>query len=585
MIEETPAVPAFGVFKSSIINHKSEIPELTVPGKAVGRAAVELPWLCPNTDGLVALAEAPASVPGLSAADPALAVFLLRFAQAAPEPDPFGFAPGALLSALLPETAAAYLAATTAGVLPTGSVTLGRVRAVADHAAAIAARIAEATRAVPAEAAAAVARLAPLGWYAVAAVDPFDAADPLADPQFPIAPANVQADAWGLDHAAITRRLAARWRLPNWVGTTIGCLTLPLRVARQLVPHPGLFAVVQVAVTVAEGRGADLGLARGADRSELLDHLGLTEARVDEHAAVPEPQRQPGSSGLPQDPHRVPLVRNLLRVAAESRRRNGPALVARLEDQIDQLHRLAAELGDQAGDRLRDAKLAALAELAAGAGHEINNPLAVISGNAQRLLRTEPDPDRGEVLRAVVRQTQRIAGILRDLMHFARPPKPESRAFPVVELIHAVRDDLAPLAAERGTRLELDGVPAGVFLEGDPKQLRHALAAVVRNAIEAAGADGWARVSCDDEDGCDVAIVVEDSGPGLADEVAEHAFDPFYSGRSAGRGRGLGLPTAWQLVRQNGGDLRHDPSAEGHTRFVLTARRAVGHEILSLRSA
>src|SRR5439155_1440178 len=104
-----------------------------------------------------------------------------------------------------------------------------------------------------------------------------------------------------------------------------------------------------------------------------------------------------------------------------------------------------------------------LAELAAGAGHEINNPLAVISGNAQRLLRTEPDPERGEALRAVVRQTQRIAGILRDLMQFARPPKAEPRAFPVSELVQGVRDDLADFAAERGIRVELDGVPADVF--------------------------------------------------------------------------------------------------------------------------
>jgi signal transduction histidine kinase len=274
----------------------------------------------------------------------------------------------------------------------------------------------------------------------------------------------------------------------------------------------------------------------------------------------------------------------MLRVAAESRRRNGPALVARLEDQIDQLHRLAAELGDQAGERLRDAKLAALAELAAGAGHEINNPLAVISGNAQRLLRSEPDSERGDALRAVVRQTQRIAGILRDLMQFARPPKAEPRAFPVAELIHAVRDELAPLATERGTRLELVGVPAGVFLEGDPKQLRHALASVLRNAIEAAGAEGWARVSCLAHD-CDLVIVVEDSGPGLADDVAAHAFDPFYCGRSAGRGRGLGLPTAWQLARHNGGDLRYDPSPDGPTRFILTVRRAIGNETLALRSA
>jgi signal transduction histidine kinase len=559
-----------------------------VPGKAAGRAAVELPWLCPNTDSLIALADAPASVVGLSAADPALSVFLLRFAQPAAEPDSFGFAAGALLSAHLPDTAAAYLAATPAGVLPTESFTFRRVSAVAARAARIAARVADATRLVPAAAAATVARLAPLGWYAVEAVDRHDAGDPLADPNYSLRPAETQAEVWGLDHAAITRRIVARWRLPAWVATTVGCLTLPLRVAGPLVSHRDLFAVVQLAVLEAEGQGARLCLAHGADRGELLEYLRL-DGRALEGVLQPEPESavpRSAESGLNPDPRRVPLVRNLLRTAAESRRRNGPALVARLEEQIDHLHRVAAELGAQAGQRLRDAKLAGLAELAAGAGHEINNPLAVISGNAQRLLRTEAEPDRRESLQAVVRQAHRISGILRELMQFARPARPEPRAFPVADLLHAVRDDLAPLAAEREVRLELDGVPAGVWVDGDPRQLKDAVRAVVRNAVEAAPAGGWARVACSaPDDGCEVTVVVEDSGSGLSAEVAEHAFDPFYCGRSAGRGRGLGLPTAWQLVRLNGGDLGFVPTTDAPTRFVLTVRRAVGYELLALRSA
>ncbi len=556
-----------------------------MPGKAVGRAAVELPWLCPNTDSLIALADAPATVAGVSATDPALSIFLLRFAQASADPNSFEFAPGALLSAFLPDTAAAYLAATTAGVLPTGSFVLTRVRGVAERAGAIAARLAELTRFAPADAAATVARLAPLGWYALATVNVFDGGDPLHDPEFAERPAEIQTEVWGLDHAAITRRLAARWRLPNWVSTTLGCLTLPLGVAGPLVSHPHLFAVVQLAVFEAEGQGSRLGLTHGANRDELLAHLRLSARAVDALLArLPEGCPAPAGSGFSPNPHAVPLVRNLLRMAAESRRRNGPALIARLEEEIDQLHRVAAELGDQAGDRLHRAKLAGLAELAAGAAHEINNPLAIISGNAQRLLRTEPDPDRGESLQAIIRQSQRIAGILRDLMQFARPPRPEIRAFPVSELVDGACKDLSHFATERGVRLEFDTLPPGAWIEGDVKQLRHALGAVVRNAIEAAGADGWVRVSCAGGDG-DVALIVEDSGPGLTAEVAEHAFDPFYCGRSAGRGRGLGLPTAWQLVRQNGGDLHFDTSADGPTRFRLTTRRAVGQELFSLRSA
>ena len=124
-----------------------------------------------------------------------------------------------------------------------------------------------------------------------------------------------------------------------------------------------------------------------------------------------------------------------------------------------------------------------------------------------------------------------------------------------------------------------------VWINGDPKQLQHALGAVVRNAIEAAPRDGWVHVSCSTVDDVIPVIEIEDNGPGLNVEAAEHAFDPFFCGRMAGRGRGLGLSVAWQLVRQNGGNLSLDRLKDQPTRFLMTMRRAVGYDLLSLRSA
>jgi len=562
-----------------------------VPGMAVGRAAVQLPWLCPSTESLVALAEAPGKLTGLAEADPALTVFLLRFASPEIAPRSPLFPLVALESPNLPSTAVAYLSATTAGVLPTGSFVLRRVQSVARLATAWAKRLSEQTRRCPAEAAATVTRIAPLGWYAVAAVDRFAAAVPLAEPAFAREAAKVQSQVWGLDQASITRRLAARWRLPDWVAEIIGSLSLPFPVAQPLVRHPDLFAVVQLSVMEAEARLGSLGLTENADRKKLLDHLGLDG---DELTAVTVGEESgPGqrTEDRPDDPHHVPLVRNLLQLAVESRRRNGPALVARLEDRIDELYRAAVEAENQHEERLRAAKLAALAELAAGAGHEINNPLAIISGNAQRLIRTEPDPERGEALRVILRQTERIAGILRDLMRFARPPRPEPRPFRLTELFEAVSQELRPVAREHAVELRFQQAEADCWLIGDFNQIRHALAAVVRNGIEAVGcrrevADksstsetlGIARVEVSyHSDGMKrVELVVRDSGPGMEPEVAKHAFDPFYSGRSAGRGRGLGLPTAWRLVTQNGGDLRYDPQPETPSRFCLVLSCTVG---------
>jgi two-component system NtrC family sensor kinase len=556
-----------------------------VPGKAVGQAAVELPWLCPRTDSLIALADAPASVLGAAVTDPALELFLLRFAQLSGEPDPFGFAPGALHSSFLPETAAAFLTATRAGVIPEDSHVVGRVRRIAERAAAIAMELADTTRLVPAPVAGSLARLAPLGWYAVAAVDPFDAAEPLADPNFPAHSVEVQAEVWGLDHPAITRRLCARWRLPAWVGETIAALNLPLNLAADLVVNRDLFAIVQLAVMGAESDGDTLGLTGGAQRGDLLDYLRLDDRAVDRARSTSRESPSQKGSGLQSNPHQVPLVRNLLRVAGESRRRNGPGLVSRLEARIDELHRIVEHLGEQVGERLRDAKLAGLAELAAGAGHEINNPLAIISSNAQRMLRLESDPSRSEPLQAIVRQANRIAGLLRDLMHFARPPAPKQHAFLANELLLSIRDDFQLIADERNIRLEVAHSPPDLWVLADQQQLRRALGAVVLNGIEAASEQGWVRVLHGEDSEAVITFTIEDSGSGLTADAAEHAFDPFYCGRTAGRGRGLGLATAWRLARQNGGDLRFDPTAAPVTRFILTATRAVGCELLPLKSA
>jgi signal transduction histidine kinase len=386
-----------------------------------------------------------------------------------------------------------------------------------------------------------------------------------------------------LDQNAIARRLANRWRLPDWVATVIGNLNLPLASARPLVSGLDLFAVVQLALCEAESRGRSMSLALGADRAALLQELNLNASDIASMQGLPVSPI--GISSIDQNPHAVPLLVNLLTMAVETRGRTGSALVARLEDRLDDLHRAVGDIGNEGVRRARDERLAALAELAAGAGHEINNPLAVISSSAQRLFRTEPEPDRGHALQTIIRQTQRIAGIVRDLMQFARPPKPSPRRVRAEELLLAVRDDLAPTALERKVRLEITPSDSNIFLRCDFSQLRHALGALARNGVEAAGVDGWVRLGYTEFDEEFVLLFIEDSGPGLSESALQHCFDPFFCGRSAGRGRGLGLPTAWQLVRQNGGDVRYDVTPGGPTRFVVTVQRSIALEFLDRQSA
>jgi signal transduction histidine kinase len=257
-------------------------------------------------------------------------------------------------------------------------------------------------------------------------------------------------------------------------------------------------------------------------------------------------------------------------LAAENRRLGNVPLLERLETEVDDLHRAVEEQHSSALDQLQARKLSALAEFAAGAGHEINNPLAVISGQAQYLLRGEGDSSRQQALQTIIGQSQRIHETLRELMQFARPSRSQKQELDILSLVREVLTSLTELAADRRVRLVFPENHEAVHLHADPAHLRTALTCLLRNAIEAAGADGWAGVRLERIGPDQVDVVVEDSGSGPAWQQREHLFDPFYSGRPAGRGRGLGLPTAWRLAREQGGDVRFIGLPGGPTRFVLS---------------
>src|SRR5205823_7900537 len=185
-----------------------------------------------------------------------------------------------------------------------------------------------------------------------------------------------------------------------------------------------LLRVVQLAVAVAQENGVRLSLATGDAAAGNAHALGLAGGDLDVVAAA---ARAAMAEDLPRrdPPPQPPLLRDLLRTAAELRRARENTVVGQLEREVDDLH---AALRDQRATedaRLRTMKLSALAEFAAGASHEINNPLAVISGQAQYLLNQEPDPSRQRALHTIVGQARRVHQVLTELMQFARPPRPE----------------------------------------------------------------------------------------------------------------------------------------------------------------
>jgi len=218
-------------------------------------------------------------------------------------------------------------------------------------------------------------------------------------------------------------------------------------------------------------------------------------------------------------------------------------------------------------------KLESLAEFAAGAGHEINNPLTVISGRAQLLLREETDEERRHALALIVAQTKRVYEMIADMMLFARPPRPELQTVDLAHLADELVADLRPLCAEQKTSLYRTGETGPMPIEADPVQIGVALRAIGRNALEALGEGGVVEIgvgsSAEVESRTEGIVRIDDDGPGITPEHRRHFFAPYYSARQAGRGLGLGLSKAWRIVANHGGRIEVSSRPGGGTSFLV----------------
>ncbi|TWU57360.1 sensor histidine kinase [Rubripirellula reticaptiva] len=227
------------------------------------------------------------------------------------------------------------------------------------------------------------------------------------------------------------------------------------------------------------------------------------------------------------------------------------------DDLLAQLARTMqqAQSYEESFDRvLRKSKLGAIKQLAYGLSHEINNPLANISTRAQQLQRGETDPGRVATLQRIVDQVYRAHEMISDLMFYANPPSAIRSRCDLNQVLGRVADSFRDEATRQSIRLEVSTPDEPTEVVVDENMMVEATAALVRNAIDAVGCQGTVVISLVRESGR-IMIHVADSGPGLSDNARKHAFDPYFSGREAGRGLGLGLCRAYRVARLHLGDV------------------------------
>jgi signal transduction histidine kinase len=237
------------------------------------------------------------------------------------------------------------------------------------------------------------------------------------------------------------------------------------------------------------------------------------------------------------------------------------------------------ELVRQAEERLRleqevqqAQKLVTVGMLAAELAHEIGTPLNIISGRAEVLERVVPrdHPERRH-LDVILKQTERISGIIRALLDYTRPRRPNLRAEAVVPILGRVADLLLERSRRRGVRIQLD-VPISLpRVLGDADQLQQLFLNLLLNALDASPAGETVRVTTEPDsilptegragivrgkvDGPCLHVHVVDAGKGMTAEELDHVFEPFFSTKGRGRGTGLGLPIVEEIVRAHRGEI------------------------------
>ena len=265
-------------------------------------------------------------------------------------------------------------------------------------------------------------------------------------------------------------------------------------------------------------------------------------------------------------------VRRLDQAAAEIGRGNYDFRVP--EESADELGRLAqtfngmcASLRNARDELIRQERISTIGRMSTSLVHDLRNPLAAIYGGAEMLVDDELSPAQVKRLAVnIYRSSRRIQELLQDLVDVTRGRVSRNELCRLREIVTAACDAYAPMA-EAQSVVVTNHVPDNLELSCDRSRIERVFVNLINNALEAMPNGGTLDIAAHAENGS-VVVEVEDSGPGIAAEIAGRLFQPFASlGKK--NGLGLGLALSRQTVLDHGGDLWVD-SRPGHgARFFV----------------
>lgn len=237
----------------------------------------------------------------------------------------------------------------------------------------------------------------------------------------------------------------------------------------------------------------------------------------------------------------------------------------RLRQEVEEHERTRDEL-------IQAAKLAALGQMSAGINHELNQPLAAMrtyADNARTYLERENLEQVGWNLQQIRELTGRMAQISGQLKVFSRKSSGQRIRVSLDASMAGARRIVRPRLEQAGAQLFIDLPAEDLFVAADSVQLEQVLVNLIGNACDVLKQQlvRQIRVSAH-QDGANVVVRVQDSGPGIAAENLEQIFDPFFT--TSEGGLGLGLSISHTIVQRLGGSLTAGNAQDGGAVFTLT---------------
>jgi signal transduction histidine kinase len=238
---------------------------------------------------------------------------------------------------------------------------------------------------------------------------------------------------------------------------------------------------------------------------------------------------------------------------------------------------MAESLKDQMQKMQRAEQMVVIGEMAAGLAHEIKNPLAGIKASIETLKSdlTLEEEDR-DILSRVIDEIKRIETLMRSMLSFARPPKPQFDLLEIGKVLdsaitnagYSIRGQSLNSANSNNIQFvkDYDGNLPPIL--ADPSQLQQVFLNLMLNAVETMPEGGTVRVKTFHDIGNNaVQVEISDTGPGLGEEIIDKIFTPFYTTKR--RGTGLGLAICKRLVEQHGGTMSAGNDPEGGAKFTI----------------